>query len=151
MFKPCSVLQPHRVTANSEVSPYSAASKGHAHLLEGKHLHNRVPKAMLVKARLTLQDCLQLQGIIHRDIKPENILLTADKAVKLADFGLSIDASLERPVTRAGTLDYMAPEVNLRACTATSSCMWLFMHMLCIHAAASALRLLVPMHCAIPG
>ena len=55
-----------------------------------------------------------MQGIIHRDIKPENILLTADKAVKLADFGLSIDASEERPVTRAGTLDYMAPEVGSR-------------------------------------
>ncbi len=33
----------------------------------------------------------------------------------LADFGLSIDATEERPVTRAGTLDYMAPEV----CTAS--------------------------------
>ena len=32
---------------------------------------------------------------------------------KLADFGLSIDAGRERPVTRAGTLDYMAPEVLL--------------------------------------
>ena len=52
-----------------------------------------------------------LQGIIHRDIKPENILLMADKSIKLADFGLSIDATSERPVTRAGTLDYMAPEV----------------------------------------
>ena len=38
----------------------------------------------------------------------------ADKSIKLADFGLSIDATSERPVTRAGTLDYMAPEV----CTA---------------------------------
>ena len=35
----------------------------------------------------------------------------ADKSIKLADFGLSIDATSERPVTRAGTLDYMAPEV----------------------------------------
>ena len=32
--------------------------------------------------------------------------------VKLADFGLSIDGQAERPVTRAGTLDYMAPEVR---------------------------------------
>lgn len=53
-----------------------------------------------------------LQGIIHRDIKPENILLMADGSIKLADFGLSIDSTSERPVTRAGTLDYMAPEVN---------------------------------------
>ena len=33
----------------------------------------------------------------------------------LADFGLSIDATEERPVTRAGTLDYMAPEVCTHA------------------------------------
>ena len=53
-----------------------------------------------------------LQGVIHRDIKPENILLTQHKHIRLADFGLSIDATQERPVTRAGTLDYMAPEVS---------------------------------------
>ena len=29
-----------------------------------------------------------------------------------ADFGLSIDCLAERPVTRVGTLDYMAPEVR---------------------------------------
>ncbi|KAK9839488.1 hypothetical protein WJX81_005063 [Elliptochloris bilobata] len=54
---------------------------------------------------------LHSKGIIHRDIKPENILLTADRIVKVADFGLSINMRAERPVTRAGTLDYMAPEV----------------------------------------
>ncbi|GMH33195.1 hypothetical protein BSKO_01029 [Bryopsis sp. KO-2023] len=50
-------------------------------------------------------------GIIHRDIKPENILVTGDTKIRVADFGLSIDIKKERPVTRAGTLDYMAPEV----------------------------------------
>lgn len=54
---------------------------------------------------------LHSQGIIHRDIKPENILLTSNRVIKIADFGLSIDVNQERPVTRAGTLDYMAPEV----------------------------------------
>jgi aurora kinase len=54
-----------------------------------------------------------LQHIIHRDIKPENLLLTGDKTIKLADFGLAINNKDERPVTRAGTLDYMAPEVLL--------------------------------------
>lgn len=57
-----------------------------------------------------------VQGFLWRDCKPENILLAGkgiSSGIKLADFGLSIDATEERPVTRAGTLDYMAPEVSL--------------------------------------
>ncbi|KAI8468632.1 MAG: kinase-like domain-containing protein [Monoraphidium minutum] len=50
-------------------------------------------------------------NIIHRDIKPENLLMDAAGELKVADFGLSIDITCERPVTRVGTLDYMAPEV----------------------------------------
>jgi len=34
----------------------------------------------------------------------------SDMTLKLADFGLAIDLRRERAVTRAGTLDYMAPE-----------------------------------------
>jgi len=30
----------------------------------------------------------------------------------LPDFGLAVNHLLERPVTRLGTLDYMAPEVS---------------------------------------
>lgn len=56
-------------------------------------------------------DYLHLQHIIHRDIKPENLLFTATGALKVGDFGLSINYEEERPVTRVGTLDYMAPEV----------------------------------------
>ena len=54
------------------------------------------------------------QGFIWRDCKPENILVSGKSRgrVMLADFGLSINATEERPVTRAGTLDYMAPEVR---------------------------------------
>lgn len=46
-----------------------------------------------------------------RDIKPENLFLDGDHTLLLADYGLSIDNALERPVSRVGTLDYMAPEV----------------------------------------
>jgi serine/threonine protein kinase len=51
------------------------------------------------------------ENIIHRDVKPENTLVAEDGAALLADFGLSMDCGLERPATRLGTLDYMAPEV----------------------------------------
>ena len=57
-------------------------------------------------------ECL-LQGIMHRDIKPENLLLSEEYEVKLADFGLAINVDAQSPISRVGTLDYMAPEVGL--------------------------------------
>ncbi len=48
---------------------------------------------------------------MHRDIKPENLLLSEEYEVKLADFGLAINLDAQAPISRAGTLDYMAPEV----------------------------------------
>ncbi|GAX77003.1 hypothetical protein CEUSTIGMA_g4450.t1 [Chlamydomonas eustigma] len=53
---------------------------------------------------------LHTRGIMHRDIKTENIVFK-NGVMKLADFGLAINMREESPVTRAGTLDYMAPEV----------------------------------------
>jgi aurora kinase len=36
--------------------------------------------------------------------------------LKVTDFGLAVNVAMERPVTRLGTLDYMAPEVRALAC-----------------------------------
>jgi serine/threonine protein kinase len=66
-----------------------------------------------VFVKLCCLQYLHTRGIIHRDIKPENILFSSGMTLKLADFGLAIDLRRERAVTRAGTLDYMAPEVRL--------------------------------------
>ncbi len=53
-------------------------------------------------------------GIIHRDIKPENILLAADGAVVLVDFGLAMQIlpgqAAGSPRSMAGTPQYMSPE-----------------------------------------
>ncbi len=65
-----------------------------------------------------------MQGIMHRDIKPENLLLSEEYEVKLADFGLAINTDAQAPISRVGTLDYMAPEV-LHLCLCVCVCVCL--------------------------
>ena len=77
--------------------------------------------AQVLRSAMLALHYMHSQGVIHRDIKPENILMSGD-SVKLADFGLSINAEQERPVTRAGTLDYMAPEVYTASNSTTQYC-----------------------------
>lgn len=50
-------------------------------------------------------------GVSHRDLKPANLLLTAHKDLKIADFGLSAEGSMEALETRCGSPCFTAPEV----------------------------------------
>ncbi|CAG9463426.1 unnamed protein product [Pedinophyceae sp. YPF-701] len=74
----------------------------------------------VIKPLFTSLDYVHSRGIIHRDLKPENVLFGTDGNFKLADWGYAMDLAAERPVTRLGTLDFMAPEVvacGRRDCT----------------------------------
>lgn len=53
---------------------------------------------------------LHERDIIHRDIKPENMLLGYNDELKIADFGLSVNAQNQRRTTICGTPDYIPPE-----------------------------------------
>ncbi|MFN0168001.1 MAG: protein kinase domain-containing protein [Bryobacteraceae bacterium] len=67
----------------------------------------------LVLQALSALSYAHAHGVTHRDIKPSNILITADGAVKLTDFGLARtpgDPRLTQTGAVVGSLHYISPE-----------------------------------------
>ena len=48
---------------------------------------------------------------MYRDLKPDNILITKEKYIKIADFGLSKYLVNDSSKSFVGTDEYIAPEV----------------------------------------
>jgi WD40 repeat protein len=73
-----------------------------------------VEAARLIEVLARAIEHAHRKGVLHRDLKPGNILLTADRAPKIADFGLATCIGLESGLTATGavlgTPEYMAPE-----------------------------------------
>lgn len=100
-------------------------------LVEGTSLEDEIKSGRRFDWRETLQIAIQVcrglkhahdHGVFHRDIKPANLLMTPDKRIKIADFGIARDF-LGTQLTNAGgvlgTADYMSPEqADGRAVTA---------------------------------
>jgi WD40 repeat protein/tRNA A-37 threonylcarbamoyl transferase component Bud32 len=70
------------------------------------------PAAVLVETLARAVQHAHARGVVHRDLKPANVLLTAEGAPKVADFGLAKQERSELTATGAilGTPSYMAPE-----------------------------------------
>jgi serine/threonine protein kinase len=79
-------------------------------------LAQRFPWRMAALVALELArglEAIHARGMVHRDLKPANVLLGRNGDVKIADFGIALDATsdgLTRPGTTIGSPPYIAPE-----------------------------------------
>ena len=79
---------------------------------------NLLPVEMVVETMLKCAiafDFAHRKGVVHRDIKPKNILLTQDREIKIADFGIAlITQAAQAEDTQVhgylGSPLYMSPE-----------------------------------------
>ena len=69
--------------------------------------------------------CLHAQGVAHLDLKTPNLLITSDRKIKIADFGLGklVDGPTNT-ATQMGSFIWMAPEHALHGTCGLASDLW---------------------------
>ena len=80
-------------------------------------------RRIITGAALGLQ-ALHARGMLHRDIKPSNLLMDANRALKLGDFGFVTDNLIFGYASHQGYLDHLAPEVWNGSGTSVKSDIW---------------------------
>ncbi|KAL1822431.1 hypothetical protein DCAR_0310241 [Daucus carota subsp. sativus] len=80
-----------------------------------KRQNRAVPLKLAVKQALDVargMEYVHALGYIHRDLKSDNLLISADKSIKIADFGVArIEVQTEGMTPETGTYRWMAPEM----------------------------------------
>ncbi|XP_057979643.1 serine/threonine-protein kinase STY13-like [Malania oleifera] len=80
-----------------------------------KRQNRSVPLKLAVKQALDVARGMAYVhglGLIHRDLKSDNLLISADKSIKIADFGVArIEVQTEGMTPETGTYRWMAPEM----------------------------------------
>eukprot|EP00966_Prymnesium_polylepis_P268861 6211185-Prymnesium_polylepis.1 len=96
-FMPCgSVYAWLRRDCRGVPPPLRVAVKILAETASGMaYLHSRTPR------------------VVHRDLKSLNLLLASDLSVRVADFGVSREFQHTDAMSRAGTMQWVAPEIML--------------------------------------
>ncbi|XP_058223115.1 serine/threonine-protein kinase STY13-like [Rhododendron vialii] len=80
-----------------------------------KRQNRAVPLKLAVKQALDVARGMEYVhglGLIHRDLKSDNLLISADRSIKVADFGVArIEVQTEGMTPETGTYRWMAPEM----------------------------------------
>ncbi|GAA0166157.1 non-receptor serine/threonine protein kinase [Lithospermum erythrorhizon] len=78
-----------------------------------KRQNRSVPLKLAVKQALDVargMEYVHALNLIHRDLKSDNLLISADKSIKIADFGVArIEVQTEGMTPETGTYRWMAP------------------------------------------